>query len=132
MKKFKVLSSILAMFLAFFMLTGYTNKDQKGSNNTIKVTYTLKQGKKTVATRNTTLKKNDKVITGLKKNWKVEEAKGFITSIDGRKENQKKSIYWTYTVNGKKVNKLANQQTLKNNDKVQFTLDKAEDRKSVV
>ncbi|NMV55159.1 DUF4430 domain-containing protein [Lactobacillus reuteri] len=126
MKKFKVLSSILAMFLAFFMLTGYTNKDQKGSNNTIKVTYTLKQGKKTVATKNTTLKKNDKVITGLKKNWKVEEAKGFITSIDGRKENQKKSIYWTYTVNGKKVNKLANQQTLKNNDKVQFTLDKAE------
>lgn len=126
MKKFKVLSSILAMFLAFFMLTGYTNKDQKGSNNTIKVTYTLKQGKKTVATRNTTLKKNDKVITGLKKNWKVKEAKGFITSIDGRKENQKKSIYWTYTVNGKKVNKLANQQTLKNNDKVQFTLDKAE------
>ncbi|ABQ83933.1 DUF4430 domain-containing protein [Limosilactobacillus reuteri] len=126
MKKFKVLSSILAMFLAFFMLTGYTNKDQKGNNNTIKVTYTLKQGKKTVATRNTTLKKNDKVITGLKKNWKVEEAKGFITSIDGRKENQKKSIYWTYTVNGKKVNKLANQQTLKNNDKVQFTLDKAE------
>ncbi|QWS03972.1 DUF4430 domain-containing protein [Limosilactobacillus reuteri] len=126
MKKFKVLSSILAMFLAFFMLTGYTNKDQNGSNNTIKVTYTLKQGKKTVATRNTTLKKNDKVITGLKKNWKVEEAKGFITSIDGRKENQKKSIYWTYTVNGKKVNKLANQQTLKNNDKVQFTLDKAE------
>ncbi|MCC4380372.1 DUF4430 domain-containing protein [Limosilactobacillus reuteri] len=126
MKKFKVLSSILAMFLAFFMLTGYTNKDRKGSNNTIKVTYTLKQGKKTVVTRNTTLKKNDKVITGLKKNWKVEEAKGFITSIDGRKENQKKSIYWTYTVNGKKVNKLANQQTLKNNDKVQFTLDKAE------
>ena len=126
MKKFKVLSCILAMFLAFFMLTGYTNKDQKGSNNTIKVTYTLKQGKKTVATKNTTLKKNDKVITGLKKNWKVEEAKGFITSIDGRKENQKKSIYRTYTVNGKKVNKLANQQTLKNNDKVQFTLDKAE------
>ena len=126
MKKFKVLSCILAMFLAFFMLTGYTNKDQKGSNNTIKVTYTLKQGKKTVATKNTTLKKNDKVITGLKKNWKVEEAKGFITSIDGRKENQKKSIYWTYTVNGKKVNKLANQQTLKNNDKVQFTLDKAD------
>lgn len=126
MKKVKIFSSILVIFLAFFMLTGYTNKDQKGSNNTIKVTYTLKQGKKTVATRKSTLKKNDKVITGLKKNWKVEEAKGFITSIDGRKENQKKSIYWTYTVNGKKVNKLANQQTLKNNDKVQFTLDKAE------
>lgn len=126
MKKVKIFGSILVMFLAFFMLTGYTNKDQKDRNNTIKVTYTLKQGKQTITTKKTTLKKNDKVITGLKKNWKVEEAKGFITSIDGRKENQKKSIYWTYTVNGKKVNKLANQQTLKNNDKVQFTLDKAE------
>ena len=125
MKKFKLISGLLVMFLAFFILTGYTNNTQKNSN-TIKVTYTLKQGKKVVATNKTTLKKNDKVITGLKKNWKVKEVKGFITSIDGMKENQKKGIYWTYTINGEKVNKLANQQTLKNKDKVQFTLDKAE------
>ena len=125
MKKFKLISGLLVMFLAFFILTGYTNNTQKNSN-TIKVTYTLKQGKKVVATKKTTLKKNDKVITGLKKNWKVKEVKGFITSIDGMKENHKKGIYWTYTINGEKVNKLANQQTLKNKDKVQFTLDKAE------
>ena len=125
MKKFKLISGLLVMFLAFFILTGYTNNTQKNSN-TIKVTYTLKQGKKVVATKKTTLKKNDKVITGLKKNWKVKEVKGFITSIDGMKENQKKGIYWTYTINGEKVNKLANQQTLKNKDNVQFTLDKAE------
>ena len=125
MKKFKLISGLLVMFLAFFILTGYTNNTQKNSN-TIKVTYTLKQCKKWVATKKTTLKKNDKVITGLKKNWKVKEVKGFITSIDGMKENQKKGIYWTYTINGEKVNKLANQQTLKNKDKVQFTLDKAE------
>ena len=125
MKKFKLISGLLVMFLAFFILTGYTNNTQKNSN-TIKVTYTLKQGKKEVATKKTTLKKNDKVITGLKKNWKVKEVKGFITSIDGMKENQKKGIYWTYTIIGEKVNKLANQQTLKNKDKVQFTLDKAE------
>ena len=125
MKKFKLISGLLVMFLAFFILTGYTNNTQKNSN-TIKVTYTLKQGKKVVATKKTTLKKNDKVITGLKKNWKVKEVKGFITSIDGMKENQKKGIYWTYTIDGEKVNKLANQQTLKNKDKVQFTLDKAE------
>ena len=125
MKKFKLISGLLVMFLAFFILTVYTNNTQKNSN-TIKVTYTLKQGKKVVATKKTTLKKNDKVITGLKKNWKVKEVKGFITSIDGMKENQKKGIYWTYTINGEKVNKLANQQTLKNKDKVQFTLDKAE------
>ena len=125
MKKFKLISGLLVMFLAFFILTGYTNNTQKNSN-TIKVTYTLKQGKKVVATKKTTQKKNETVIPGLKKNWKVKEVKGFITSIDGMKENQKKGIYWTYTINGEKVNKLANQQTLKNKDKVQFTLDKAE------
>ncbi|MBB1079443.1 DUF4430 domain-containing protein [Limosilactobacillus sp. STM2_1] len=125
MKKFKVLGSLLVMFLAFFILTGYKNNSQK-STNKINVTYTLKQGKKVVATKKATVNKNAKVITGLKKNWKVEEAKGFVTSIDGMKENQKKGIYWTYTINGKQVNKLANQQTLKNKDKVQFTLDKAE------
>ena len=126
MKKLKVFGSLVVMFLAFFMLTGYTNNDQKSNNGTINVTYTLKQGKKTVATKKTTLKKNDKVITGLKKNWKVQGSKGFVTSINGMKENRKKNIYWTYTINGKHIYKLANQQTLKNNDKVQFTLETAE------
>ena len=41
MKKFKLISGLLVMFLAFFILTGYTNNTQKNSN-TIKVTYTLK------------------------------------------------------------------------------------------
>ena len=85
MKKLKVFGSLVVMFLAFFMLTGYTNNDQKSNNGTINVTYTLKQGKKTVATKKTTLKKNDKVITGLKKNWKVQGSKGFVTSINGMK-----------------------------------------------
>lgn len=90
MKKFKVLSSILAMFLAFFMLTGYTNKDQKGSNNTIKVTYTLKQGKKTVATRNTTLKKNDKVITGLKRIGKLKKQKVLLLQLMVEKKTKRR------------------------------------------
>ncbi|WP_076459944.1 DUF4430 domain-containing protein [Limosilactobacillus caccae] len=125
MKKFKIVSSLLVMLMAFFILTGYQKNNNNKSNDSINVTYTLKQDKKTVATKKVTVKKNAKVLTGLKKCWKVKTAKDFITSIDGKSENQKKGIYWTYTVNGKQVNKLANQQTLKNNDKVQFTLSKA-------
>ncbi|AEG41126.1 DUF4430 domain-containing protein [Lactobacillus kefiranofaciens] len=38
------------------------------------------------------MSKKAKVMPGLKKAWKVQENKGFITAIDGN---------WTYTINGK-------------------------------
>lgn len=125
MKKYKIVPIILSMVAAFFVLTGFQNKP-KQDNNTINVTYTLKENNETVASKKVSVAKNAKVITGLKKCWKVKTAKDFVTSIDRKSENQKNGIYWTYTVNGKKVNKLANQQTLKNNDHVQFTLGKAD------
>ena len=102
--KFNLLFSIVA-FLALF-LTGSSNSNSSATKNTAKnqitVNYTLKQGKKTVDTKSVKIpKKKAKVITGLKKAWKVQETKGFITSIDGKKQNPKKKIYWTYTINGK-------------------------------
>ena len=96
--KFNLLFSIVA-FLALF-LTGSSNSNSSATKNTAKnqitVNYTLKQGKKTVDTKSVKIpKKKAKVITGLKKAWKVQETKGFITSIDGKKQNPKKKIYWT-------------------------------------
>ena len=125
--KFNLLFSIVA-FLALF-LTGCSNSNSSATKNTAKnqitVNYTLKQGKKTVDTKSVKIpKKKAKVITGLKKAWKVQETKGFITSIDGKKQNPKKKIYWTYKINGKWANKGADQQAVANKDKVKFTLDK--------
>ena len=85
----------------------------------------MKQGKKTVSDKSVKIpKKKAKVITGLKKAWKVQETTGFITSIDGKKQNPKKKIYWTYTINGKWATKGADKQAVANKDKVKFTLDK--------
>ena len=81
-------------------------------------------GKKTVDSKTVKVPKKSKVITGLKKAWKVQETKGFITAIDGKKQNPKKKIYWTYTINGKWATKGVNQQKVANKDKVKFTLDK--------
>lgn len=61
------------------------------------------------------MSKKAKVMTGLKKAWKVQENKGFITAIDGN---------WTYTINGKWATKGADKQAVANKDKVKFTLDK--------
>lgn len=126
MKKFiQVASSLLMTVLAIVLLNGAVsaNSNNSGSNN-VKVTYTLKQGNKTFANKKVTQKKGSTVLTGLKKNWQVKESKNFITSIDGKKENQSKKIYWTYKVNGKTSNKMANQQKVHNNDHVVFTLSK--------
>ncbi len=84
----------------------------------------MKDNKKTFANKKVHLKKNSTVATGLKKNWKVKSQKEFITAIDGKSQNLRKKIYWTYTVNGKMVNKTADQQKLKNKDKVVFTWSK--------
>ena len=105
---------IIVTFLTLF-LTGCSNNSsstaKKSSNNQITVNYTLKQGKKTVSDKSVKIpKKKAKVITGLKKAWKVQETKGFITSIDGKKQNPKKKIYWTYTINGKWATKGADKQ----------------------
>lgn len=91
--KFSLLFTIVA-FLTLF-LTGCSNNSsstaKKSSNNQITVNYTLKQGKKTVSDKSVKIpKKKAKVITGLKKAWKVQETKGFITSIDGKKQNLRK------------------------------------------
>nr|WP_318530686.1 DUF4430 domain-containing protein [Companilactobacillus kedongensis] len=99
-----------------------TTVDAKTNN--IKVTYILKKNKKQIAKKTVTLKKNATVMDGTKKAWKVKQKGGFISAIDGKKQNNKKKIYWTFTVNGKQVNVSADKKKLKNKDKVTFTLSK--------
>lgn len=125
MKKSKlpVIASVAAIFA--FSLSGCENNQTKpkSKTNNISVSYVL-------AAKNDTEKKTVKVpqkstvMIGLKKAWKVDSNKGFITAIDGKKQNAKKQIYWTYTINGKYATKCANQQKVANKDKVKFTLAK--------
>lgn len=121
MKKIAAFLASLLMLLGVF--TPATTAKASTTNN-IKVTYTLKKNKKQIAKKTITLKKNATVTQGLKKGWKVNDKKGFITEIDGHKQNDKKKIYWTYTVNKKQVNVSADKKKLKNNDKVEFKLSK--------
>lgn len=97
----------------------------------ISVTYTLKdttkaKNKQTLAKKTFKVKKGTTVFTVLKKAWKVNYTKSsngvFITKIKGL-GNEKKKLYWTYTVDGKMVKVAADKQKLtKNKSKVVFTL----------
>ena len=95
------------------------------------MTYTLKdttkaKNKQTLAKKTFKVKKGTSVFTVLKKAWKVDYTKSsygvFITKIKGLGD-EKKKLYWTYTVNGKMAKVAADKDKLtKNKSKVVFTL----------
>lgn len=102
---------------------------KKAKAKQISVTYTLKdttKAKQTLAKKTFKVKKGTTVFTVLKKAWKVNYTKSsygvFITKINGL-GNEKKKLYWTYTVDGKMAKVAADKQKLtKNKSKVVFTL----------
>ncbi|ABJ57766.1 DUF4430 domain-containing protein [Lactobacillus delbrueckii] len=104
---------------------------KKAKAKQISVTYTLKdttkaKNKQTLAKKTFKVKKGTSVFTVLKKAWKVNYTKSsygvFITKIKGL-GNEKKKLYWTYTVDGKMAKVAADKQKLtKNKSKVVFTL----------
>lgn len=104
---------------------------KKAKAKQISVTYTLKdttkaKNKKNLAKKTFKVKKGTSVFTVLKKAWKVNYTKSsygvFITKIKGL-GNEKKKLYWTYTVDGKMAKVAADKQKLtKNKSKVVFTL----------
>ena len=104
---------------------------KKAKAKQIRVTYTLKdttkaKNKQTLAKKTFKVKKGTSVFTVLKKAWKVNYTKSsdgvFITKIKGL-GNEKKKLYWTYTVDGKMPMVAADKQKLtKNKSKVVFTL----------
>jgi ABC-type uncharacterized transport system auxiliary subunit len=123
-KKSAAAITVSLVFAASLSACSNNQKQSKPKNTNIQVSYTLKEKNHAFAHKNFKLKKNAKVMTGLKKGWAVKSNKGFITEIAGKSQKPKQKIYWTYTINGKWANKGANQQTLKNHDQVQFKLDK--------
>ena len=106
---------------------------KKAKAKQISVTYTLKdttkaKNKQNLAKKTFKVKKGTTVFTVLKKAWKVNYTKYsygvFITKIKGL-GNEKKKLYWTYTVDGKMAKVAADKQKLtKNKPKVVFTLKK--------
>lgn len=108
-----------------------TKTAKKAKAKKISVTYTLKdttkaKKKQTLAKKTFKVKKGTTVFTVLKKAWKVNYTKSsngvFITKIKGL-GNEKKKLYWTYTVDGKMPMVAADTQKLtKNKSKVVFTL----------
>ncbi|MGT2933367.1 DUF4430 domain-containing protein [Streptococcus catagoni] len=68
-------------------------------------------------------KKGDSALDLLKANYKVKEKNGYITEIDGHKEKPAQKKYWLFKINDKLASKAANEEKVKNGDKIEFYQD---------
>ena len=123
MTKTKLLSLTTtgAVFVSL-LFTGVAPTSNVQAASYIKVHYTLKKGNKAFSHKSFKVKKNAKVITGLKKGWHVKSTNGFVTSIAGRSQNKSKNISLTYTITVIFDSKVSYQQHFLIHDRVVWKL----------
>ena len=92
------------------------------SKDTATITLDFENDKKVDKTKKITIIKDQTLLDALKENFKIEEKSGFITSIDGKAQDQAADKYWMFDVNGKMADKGAADIHLKKGDTVAFYL----------
>ena len=92
------------------------------SKDTATITLDFENDKKVDKTKKITIIKDQTLLDALKENFKIEEKSGFITSMDGKAQDQAANKYWMFDVNGKMADKGAADIHLKKGDTVAFYL----------
>lgn len=126
----KIISSFTLVLLATSLVAcAPTNQtkttDTSASSSkveTLKATFTIKESDEKVTTKEVTFSKDQTVMEVMKKEFKIEEKNGLITSIDGVSQNEATKTYWMYNVNGEMAPKGAAETKLSSGDKVEFFL----------
>lgn len=120
---FKLLT--LSTFSLFLLACSadQTKTEHKETKSQNQVQLVVKEDTNTIDEK-VSFNKGDTVMDVLKANYTVKEKDGFITEIDGHKQNPKEQKYWLFKVNGKMAAKAANQLKVKQNDKIEFYIEK--------
>lgn len=92
--------------------------------DSIKVT--LKEDGEEISTKEISIKDGDLLGDIMADNFDVAEENGMISSIEGKKQDNKEQKYWIYTVNGKEAEVGANEYKLAVGDQVEWNLSKFE------
>ncbi|KXT85179.1 Additional lipoprotein component of putative cobalamin ECF transporter [Streptococcus sp. DD11] len=126
----KKLFSFVTLLLALAMAgcsggSSHTDQSSSGSaqssaKNELSITVSVAPDGQEKSEKTVKVEEGQTAMDALKKAYRVEEKDGFITSIDGRAQDEAKSLYWMFKVNGEMAPKAANQITLKDGDKLEF------------
>lgn len=119
--KLLVLPLLLVTLAACSPSTTSDKTSSSSSSETVKSTVQLivKKDDETLD-KKVNFKKGESVMDVLKATYDVEEKDGFITSIDGLKQDEAAKKYWLFKVNGEVAPKGANDITVKKGDKIEF------------
>lgn len=129
MKKISLTFALLILGATLAGCSGQTQStDTASSETTISTTtaaketaaITLVKDKQSFSDKKVSFEEGANLMDVLKANFDVTEKDGFITAIEGVKQDAGKNLYWVFTVNGKQVSTSAADTILKAGDKVEF------------
>lgn len=118
----KLLFSISMLLLSLVLIACSNNTGNSSSQKAKEVTVQviIKPDGKEAKRKSVAIDKGATVMKALKKAYKVEEKDGFITSIDGNKQDETRKLYWMFKVNDKVASKGAEEIKVKKDDKIEF------------
>lgn len=117
----KVIKPIVLMSSLLLLAACDKGESSKAvDSDDIKVTVSVKSEGEKAEEKQVVVDKDDSVMDALEEGYEVEEDKGFVTEIDGHKQDPSKNLYWMYKVNGKMADKGAEEKVVKEGDKIEF------------
>ncbi|QDP40501.1 DUF4430 domain-containing protein [Radiobacillus deserti] len=96
--------------------------EQTEKQEVVTVVISKDNGKEVVIEEEVAMEEGATVLDVMKTNFKIEETKGFITSIEGLTQDEEKGKYWMYSVNDKIADVGAAEYELEPGDQVTFDL----------
>lgn len=111
---------VLLSSLVFLAACDKGGSSQSLESDDIKVTVSVKPEGEKAQKKEVVVDKDDSVMEALEEAYKVKDDKGFVTEIDGHKQDPSKNLYWMYKVNGKMADKGAEEKIVKDGDKIEF------------
>ena len=111
---------ILASSLFLLAACAKDDANKKPESDEVKVTVSVKPEGEKAEKKEVIVDQDDSVLDALDEAFDVEDDDGFVTEIDGHKQNPARNLYWMYKVNDKMATKGAEENIVKNGDQIEF------------
>lgn len=123
MKKFVQMTvTVMGIFLLTACSTEGTKETTETTEETIGITVVLVEDNQEFSREELTVDEGESLQNIMEMNYQVEMENGFISGIDGHKQDAGKSKYWMYDVNGEQPDVGAVEYFVVDGDVVTWTL----------
>ncbi|HDX9588221.1 TPA: DUF4430 domain-containing protein [Bacillus pseudomycoides] len=130
MKKDNLLIVSLLLTIMIFVFTGCQGKKSEPQKTDVQthlvtINVTTDNGKNTILKKTVKVENGENLYNVMKENFKIEDEKGMITSINDKKQDTQKKNYWMFNINNEPAMKGAKDIQLKNGDVITWDLHEA-------